>query len=172
MCGMKIPRQCVQSQSLSVDPITALALFATLVFALALASLRRVPDGQVHTVHRFGRYVRTLPPGFHMVWPLLDRVAARVLLIGHHLELPSRDYGALHTGADLYYQILDPSRCGRALERVDSLVLDEAVAVLEGVANQGAAQDPVFGAEALKKALNERVSGLGLRVIRCSLHPG
>ena len=152
--------------------MTLLALTASVLFALALAALRRVPQGEVHTVHRFGRYVRTLAPGFHLVWPLFDRVAARVLLIGHHLELPARAYGPMQAGGDLYYQILDPVRTGRALERVDSLVLDEAAAVLEEVANQGAQPEAGFGAEAFKKALNERMSGLGLRIIRCSLHPG
>jgi len=152
--------------------MTALALTAFVLFALSLAALRRVPEGEVHTVHRFGRYVRTLAPGFHLVWPLLDRVAARVLLIGHHLELPVRAYGPMQAGGDLYYQILDPIRTGHALERVDSLVLDEAAAVLEEVANLSAPPDAGFSAESFKKALNERMSGLGLRIIRCSLHPG
>ncbi|TXK62264.1 SPFH domain-containing protein [Alkalisalibacterium limincola] len=152
--------------------MTALALTASVLFALALAALRRVPQGEVHTVHRFGRYVRTLAPGFHLVWPVLDRVAARVLLIGHHLELPTRAYGPMQAGGDLYYQILDPVRTGHALERVDSLVLDEAAAVLEEVANMSAPAEAGFSADSFKKALNERMSGLGLRIIRCSLHPG
>lgn len=155
-----------------MDLTTVFALTASLLFALALAALRRVPQGEVHTVHRFGRYVRTLAPGFHLVWPLLDRVASRVLLIGHHLELPARAHGPMPAGGDLYYQILDPARTGDALERVDSLVLDEAAAVLEEVANQGAQPEAGYSAEAFKKALNARMSGLGLRIIRCSLHPG
>lgn len=155
-----------------MDLLTASALTASLCFALSLAALRRVPQGEVHTVHRFGRYVRTLAPGFHLVWPVVDRVAARVLLIGHHLQLPARAHGPMQAGGDLYYQILDPARTGDALERVDSLVLDEAAAVLEEVANQGAQPEAAYSAETFKKALNERMSGRGLRIIRCSLHAG
>lgn len=148
------------------------AVVGSVALALGLAALRRVPDGQVHTVHRFGRYVRALPPGLHLVWPGLDRVAQRVLLIGHHLQLPASEFGQCRAGGDLYYQILDPTRTGDALERVDSLVLGEAQALLAEVANEGASPAPAVSAEALKRALNERIDKLGLRVTRFSLHAG
>ena len=39
---------------------------------LAVLSLKRVPEGQAYTIHRFGHYRRTLDAG------LIDEVAARV----------------------------------------------------------------------------------------------
>ena len=69
--------------------------------AIALAAVRRVPDGQAWTVRRFGRYVRTLRPGTHAVWPLLDRIARQVRLTGHHIELPTRQFGAGFFGEDI-----------------------------------------------------------------------
>jgi len=65
--------------------------------------------------------------------------------------------------AELYYQILDPAQAGAALDRVDDLVTDQARAALATLG----ARPP---ADALKAELNQRVSRMGLRVIRCSLH--
>lgn len=148
-------------------------LFAALTLGLLLSALRRVPEGQVYTVHRFGRYVRTLTPGLHLVWPVVDRIAHQVCLIGHHVELPLRPLGGAEARADLYYQILDPERTGDALDDVDAIVLRQADAVLTEVAGQAIAQEPALAslADACKVELNRRIGQMGLRIIRCSLHP-
>lgn len=130
-----------------------------------LTGLRRVPDNSVVTVHRFGRFVRALGPGWRWTLPGLDQLGQPVCLIGHHLEIP----GESGTHAELYYQILDPARAGEALDRVDALVTDQA---LEALASLPAANDdaPTL-AETLKAELNRRLGRMGLRVIRCALHP-
>lgn len=151
--------------------IPAFLLFPML---LGLAGLRRVPVGQVATVHRFGRYARTLTPGLHWVLPGLDRIACQVPLIGHHLTLPPRPLGSGSARADLYFQILEPLQAGAELEHVDDLVRRQADQALEEFA-----ADPAplaFGlnaaAEALKAELNRRIGRQGLRVIRCSFSAG
>ena len=142
---------------------------------LALASLRRVPQGEAWTVHRFGRYVRTLQPGFHAIWPLLDRIARQVQLTGHHIELPTRAFGADNASADLYYQILDPMPSGYVLESVDEMVLRQADEVLSSVAAQHSNLQvgwTTTTADALKAELNQRLGRMGLRIIRCALQTG
>lgn len=130
-----------------------------------LAGLRRVPDNSVVTVHRFGRFVRALGPGWRWTLPGLDQLGQPVCLIGHHLDIPA-DSG---THAELYYQILDPAQAGEALDRVDALVTDQA---REALASLAAANDDAPSlAETLKAELNRRLGRMGLRVIRCALHP-
>ena len=126
-----------------------------------LTGLRHVDDNSGVTVRRFGRYLRTLGPGWHWTLPWIDRLGRPVRLIGHHLDVPA---GGSH--ADLYYQILDPARAGPALDRVDQLVQEQARGALDALPRT----DGVTPAEALKAELNRRVAGHGLRVIRCSLH--
>ena len=36
---------------------------------LAVLSLKRVPEGQAYTIHRFGHYRRTLDAGLHWILP-------------------------------------------------------------------------------------------------------
>ncbi|WP_295363859.1 hypothetical protein [Arenimonas sp.] len=130
-----------------------------------LTGLRRVPDNSVVTVHRFGRFVRALGPGWRWTLPGLDQLGQPVCLIGHHLDIPA-DSGA---HAELYYQILDPAQAGEALDRVDALVTDQA---REALASLVAANDDAPSlAETLKAELNRRLGRMGLRVIRCALHP-
>jgi regulator of protease activity HflC (stomatin/prohibitin superfamily) len=153
----------------------SMALLITLLLpvAIALAAVRRVPEGQAWTVRRFGRYVRTLQPGLHAVWPVLDRIARQVYLTGHHIELPTRLFGADSASADLYYQILDPLPTGDGLESVDEMVFRQADDALSSVAAQLPQQQTGWTsvmADALKAELNQRLGRMGLRIIRCALH--
>ena len=154
---------------------TILALAALTPLAILLAAVRRVPEGQAWTVHRFGRYVRTLQSGPHVMWPLLDRIAQQVSLTGHRIELPTRAFGADHARADLYYQILDPLPTRDGLESVDEMVLRQADDALSSVAAQSPDQPAGWTsamADALKIELNQRLGRMGLRIIRCALHTG
>jgi len=148
-----------------------LAIVALSTLSLLLATLRRVPEGQAWTVHRFGRYVRTLEPGRHAVWPLVDRIALHVPLTGHHIAVPT-PFGEASGSADLYYQILDPMPTGDGLESVDEIVMRQAGDAVHSVAEQMAPQPaaPASFADALKAELNRRLGSQGLRVIRCALH--
>lgn len=129
-----------------------------------LTGFRRIPDNCVVTVHRFGRFVRALGPGWRWTVPGLDRLGEPVCLIGHHLDVA----GSRGTHAELHYQILDPAQAGAALDRVDALVSDQARDALASLQALADSTRPL--AEALKAELNRRVARLGLRVIRCSLH--
>ena len=60
-------------------------MFGTVV--LLVFSLRRVPEGEARLVNRFGRYHRTLKPGWRLCVPLLDRDGGRYPLLGHHVEV-------------------------------------------------------------------------------------
>lgn len=150
--------------SLALATLTALALFALAV--------RRVPEGQAWTVHRFGRYSRTLQPGRHALWPLLDRIVHHVPLTGHHLELPASGLGDARASADLYFQILDPQRAGNDLDAVDELVRAHVDAALSRIVDGQRLPSPGDAgmADALKAEINRRLDDKGLRVVRCALH--
>ena len=152
-------------------PLIAMTLLIP-VAALAALAFKRVPDGEAWTVHRFGRHLRTLEPGLRLVCPGLERISRHVSLIGHHVEIPLRDFAAVDANADLYYQILDPVQAGHALESADATVIREAGDAISALA----AQLPLHtgwsaaAADALKQEVNRRVASMGLRVIRCALH--
>jgi hypothetical protein len=128
-----------------------------------LTGLRRVAANTAVAVRRLGHFHRSLGPGWHWTVPALEQVGEPVSLIGHHVDVPA----ATGHHAELYFQILDPTRTGAALERADAVVHEHACAALATLpANLGRRGD----ADALKSELNRRLDRVGLRVIRCSLH--
>jgi regulator of protease activity HflC (stomatin/prohibitin superfamily) len=137
---------------------------------LAFASLRRIPEDTVCTVHRFGRYVRTLTPGMRFTVPFVDHIAHRVRLVGHQIELPPQAFGAqIAARGAVYYQILEPERAGDALDDVDALVEREACQGLAAIAVDGGDSESAVLGGRLKNELNLRLGALGLRVTRCQL---
>lgn len=137
--------------------MSTLLILSVLAFALGLAAagLRRVPAQRAATVRRFGRYRRTVGPGWHWVLPQVDKTS-QVELINHHLQVPMAE-----GRAELYYQIVDPEKTGETLDRADEFVAAQATAAIDARTTGE-----------FKLELNRRVSPLGLRVIRCSLHAG
>lgn len=137
-----------------------LLIVAALPLAVAALGVRRVPAQRVLTVRRFGRYRRTLAPGWHWIAPGIDRAGVEVDLLNHHLHVSRADSSRQ---AEFYYQIVEPEKAGETLDRVDDWVATQA---REAMAEPGQSPDQ------LKTELNRRVGGMGLRVIRCSLHVG
>jgi regulator of protease activity HflC (stomatin/prohibitin superfamily) len=140
---------------------------------LLLAGLRRVPEDTVCTVHRFGRYARTLTPGLRFTLPFIDHIAHRVRLVGHQVELAPQaiDADVAARGA-VYYQILEPERAGNVLDDVDALVEREAVSSLIALVAEPVRDEAAALALRLKTDLNLRLGALGLRVTRCQLQLG
>lgn len=146
---------------------TFLLVLFTPMALLVLAGMRRVPEDTACTVHRFGRYARTLTPGLRWTIPFVDHIAHRVRLVGHEVALAANT-GAKSQGA-VFYQILEPQRAGGALDTVDALVEREARAGLATLLSDVAANDSIQLAAQLKTELNQRLAALGLRVTRCKL---
>jgi len=137
---------------------------------LLIAGLRRVPEDTVCTVHRFGRYVRTLTPGVRLTIPFVDHIAHRVRLVGHQIDLALQQIDAETSARGaVYYQILEPERAGDALDDVDALVEREARSSLVALASGPVRDEAVALAARLKSDLNQRLGNLGLRVTRCQL---
>lgn len=137
-----------------MNTLLILLAASTLILVLGAAGLRRMPAQRAATVRRFGRYRRTVGPGWHWMLPRLDKTGAEVDLINHHLHVARPD-----GEAELYYQILEPEMAGETLDRVDDFVAAQA----------REAADARTTTE-FKLELNRRVGPFGLRVIRCSLH--
>ena len=88
------------------------ALAVVVVIAIALG-VRTVPQGQVWTVERFGRYTRMLEPGLGILLPLVERVGHKMNVQEIVLDIPeqaviTRDNAAVAVDGIMYYRVLDP----------------------------------------------------------------
>jgi regulator of protease activity HflC (stomatin/prohibitin superfamily) len=152
--------------------ILTLAISILGTAALLACCLHRVPEGEAWIVQRRGRFARVLRPGLRFSWPLREKIAQHVKLIGHRVDLPVRnafDPRATSQRATLYYQILEPERSGAQLADIDSVVAEAAREQAGALVSAG--RQPEVLAERLKPLLNLQLGALGLRVTRCQL-PG
>jgi regulator of protease activity HflC (stomatin/prohibitin superfamily) len=142
---------------------------------LALA-IRRVPQGQAFTVHRFGEYRRTLTPGVHWIVPLVESVAHRMSLTGRAVRFPtvqlSREDTALRVGGGLWYQVIDPAQADPRADHLDDFVLESTHAALDDLAPWLSSLEGAEFNAAVKTAMNQRLRPHGLLVTRCELDHG
>lgn len=145
-----------------------LILATFLLLALLLAGVvRRVPQGQVWSLHRFGRPVRMLGPGTRLVLPLVDRVGHKISLHGRVLRVaadPARPGNALL----IYWQVLEPDRADAVIGNAEELLGQAARRALDEArdADRGSAT----GQRAwIKQALNQHLRARGMLVTRVEL---
>ncbi len=96
-----------------VNPLTiiliALLVFVSIVF---VRMARIVPQKQAYIVERLGKYATTLEAGFHVLVPLLDRVAYKHTLKEQAIDVPpqqciTKDNIAVEVDGILYMQVID-----------------------------------------------------------------
>lgn len=145
-------------------PLVLLMLLASSL--LLLACWRRIPEGQVYSLRRFGGHIRFVGAGMHFVLPLVERVSHKMSLSGSSIEINA----ALVTGegcaASVYFQVLDPQRADNVIDSLDTLLRERASDLL------GSTSLPLDPAERrlwLKQSLNSEVRERGLLVTRIDL---
>ncbi|GAB6052205.1 SPFH domain-containing protein [Magnetospira thiophila] len=109
-------------------PTFALAI---LVFAVVMVvlSVKVVPQGLEFTVERFGRYIRTLPPGLHMILPLVDRIGARMNMMEQVLDVPeqeiiTRDNAMVTVDGVVFFQVLDAAKASYEVSELTRATLN------------------------------------------------
>ncbi|HET7358877.1 MAG TPA: SPFH domain-containing protein [Rhodanobacteraceae bacterium] len=152
-----------------IAPITIFALFG-IAALLVGASVKRIPEGHVYTLRRWGRpQPRMLLPGTHMVLPLIERIAHKISLGGHTLRLDealpadAAITRALH--GSVYWQVLEPERADAVIERADELIRARTLQALQVAADEDERARNVR----LKQVLNAELRARGMLVTRVDL---
>lgn len=152
-----------------ITPMFTFALSATLV--LAFTAIRHIPKGQVYTLRRFGRSVRTIGPGTHFVMPLVEKVAHKISLLGQTtpvhavLKYPQ---GSRVLRGEIFYQVLDAERADAVIDGVAELLQQRAFELMmERVELSESAQ---MRDDQIKRSLNYALRDSGILVTRVQLN--
>ena len=103
-----------------LSPMILMALGAAA--ALVLASIRRIPEGQVYTLRRVGGHTRVMHSGMHFMLPLIERVAHKISLTGVNVPVDDLVASDRHYRGIVYFQVLDPARADREIDGIDGLL--------------------------------------------------
>jgi regulator of protease activity HflC (stomatin/prohibitin superfamily) len=108
---------------LDVGWLPIIILFAVVV--VASKAWLTVPQGFEYTLERFGRYKKTLEPGFHLITPFFEAVGRRMNMMEQVLDIPrqeviTKDNAMVGVDAVVFYQVLEAAK---AAYEVDNLRL-------------------------------------------------
>jgi regulator of protease activity HflC (stomatin/prohibitin superfamily) len=154
-------------------PQIALFSAAAIITLLLVMSVKRIPEGQVYSLYRFGRQRRILSSGTHVVLPLVDRIAHKISLAGHALRLaeplPLGAHEAPRVEGLVYWQVLEPERADAVIDQAEDIIRSSAIQALCEAGDPAAEAVPARNAR-LKQALNQNLRSRGVLVTRVDLN--
>jgi len=98
---------------LGIDGFMLTVLVAVGIAVVFVAmGVKAVPQGAEYTVERFGRYMRTLTPGLHLITPFVERIGAKLNMMEQVLDVASqevitKDNAMVRVDGVVFYQVLD-----------------------------------------------------------------
>ena len=106
--------------------VIAIVILAIIIVTM---SVKAVPQGFEYTIERFGRYVKTLPPGLGMIFPVVDRIGAKMNMMETVLDVPqqeviTRDNALVQVDGVVFYQVLDAAAAAYEVRELERAVLN------------------------------------------------
>ena len=108
---------------------TLAVVLIVLVFVVLLKSVVIVRQGYEYTVENFGRFTRSLHPGFHILIPVLENIGAKINRKEQVLEVSSqevitKDNAMVTVNGVLFYQIQDATKAAYQVEDLDYAIMN------------------------------------------------
>jgi regulator of protease activity HflC (stomatin/prohibitin superfamily) len=112
--------------------------FVVVAVVLVFSGAKSVKQGWEYTVERFGRFTRTLRPGFHLVIPLVDRIGAKMNMMENVLDVPpqdviTKDNAMIRANGVLFFQVLDSAKAAYEVNNLQRATLNLALTNLRTV---------------------------------------
>lgn len=153
------------------------AILAALIIGVALG-VRTVPQGQIWTVERFGRFTRLLNPGLNLMTPFAERIGHKMNVQEIVIDIPeqaviTRDNAAVMVDGIMYYRVLDAGKAAygayNLVQALTSIAMTNIRSVIGALDLDGAlsSRDEINGR--LLETLDHATDPWGVKVNRVEL---
>jgi regulator of protease activity HflC (stomatin/prohibitin superfamily) len=94
-------------------PVVALLILVIVLIMILISCIKFVPQASAYIVERLGAYQDTWNVGPHWKWPIIDRIAKKVVLKEQVFDFPpqpviTRDNVTMRIDTIVFFQITDP----------------------------------------------------------------
>ena len=103
--------------------------FLAFVVITIFKGVRSVPQGYEYTVERFGRYIRTMPPGLGFIIPWVDGIGRKMNMMEQVLDVPSQDVitkdnAVVKVDGVVFFQVLDAAKAAYEVAQLELAILN------------------------------------------------
>ena len=108
-------------------PFAVILVF--LIFFVLMSSVVIVRQGYEYTIESFGRFTRTLKPGFHLVIPIIEKIGAKINRMEQVLDVPSQDVitkdnAMVRVDGVLFFQIQNAANAAYQVKDLNNAILN------------------------------------------------